>query len=91
MNITVLAALGSFTIALLTALAGFILWYASSEKKKYGLERDFNHLKNNQASIQQGIDILLRETDRRFDVLERDILEIKTELCLPHTHGKNHQ
>ena len=86
MNITVITAVGGFVLALLIALSGFIVWFANSEKRKYGLERDFNHLKRNQEQIQQGIETLLREVDRRFDSIERDILEVKAEFRVSVSH-----
>lgn len=79
---TIIAGLGLLA-TFVGSLAGFVLWFANSEKKKYGLERDFAHLKRNQESMQQGIDTILREFDKRFDVLEHQILEIKSEMRLP--------
>lgn len=79
---TIVAGLGLLA-TFATTLAGFVIWYANTEKRRYGLERDFGHLKRNQESIQQGIETLLRECDKRFDALERQIVEIKAEMRLP--------
>ncbi|BAZ66267.1 hypothetical protein ACE1AT_13935 [Pelatocladus sp. BLCC-F211] len=81
---TDLIAFGSFFIACITAIAGGIFWYANSEKKKYGLERDFGHIRRNQEQIQTSLNTILGEFDRRFDIVERDILEIKANLKIPH-------
>lgn len=78
-------AFGGLTLAIFSSIIGGIIWYANAEKKKYGLERDFNHLKRNQQQILDGLNSLVREIDRRFDSIDRDILEIKssTKLTLP--------
>lgn len=76
-------ALGSLVLATATTCIGGILWYANSEKKKYAAERDFAHIRRNQEQMQQGLNDLLREFDRRFDVIDRDVLEIKSVLKLP--------
>lgn len=78
-----LIAFGSLVLATATTVVGGVLWYANSEKKKYAAERDFAHIRRNQEQMQQGLNDLLREFDRRFDVVDRDILEIKSNLKLP--------
>lgn len=91
LNPQTLIALGAFALALLTNIFGVIVWYAvwyaNSEKKKYAAERDFNHLKNNQKGISDGIAHIADDFDKRFDELEKhlslqdyDLLEIKTYL-----------
>ena len=77
-DINTLIALSSFALALFTTATGAILWYVNSEKKRYASERDFAHLKRNQEGISEGIAHLLSEMDRRLDLIERDILEVKT-------------
>lgn len=69
-----LIALGGLTLATITTVVGAILWYANAEEKKYAAERDFAHIRRNQEQMQQGLNTLLNEFDRRFDVVERDIL-----------------
>ncbi|MBD2416093.1 hypothetical protein FACHB389_35550 [Nostoc calcicola FACHB-389] len=78
-----LIALGGLILATVTTVMGGVLWYANAEKKKYAAERDFAHIRRNQEQMQQGLNNLLHELDRRFDVVERDILEIKASLKLP--------
>lgn len=70
-------ALGGLVLASFTSAIGGLLWYANSEKKKYGLERDFNHLKNNQKQISQGITDGFDDCQERFDQLEKELTEIK--------------
>jgi len=77
-NINTLIALASFMLALFTTATGAILWYANTEKKRYAAERDFAQLKRNQESISGSIDQLLSELDRRMDIIERDLLEMKS-------------
>lgn len=59
---------------------GMIVWYANTEKKKYAAERDFNHLKNNQKDISNGIAHLAENIEHDLEVITRDILEIKIKL-----------
>ncbi|BAT53784.1 hypothetical protein NOS3756_27470 [Nostoc sp. NIES-3756] len=78
-----LIALGGLVLATLTTVLGGVVWFANSEKKRYAAERDFAHIRRNQEQMQQGLTSLFNELDRRFDTVERDILEIKTSLKLP--------
>lgn len=71
-------AISSLLIGLSTTFAAIVFWYVKAEKRKYGLERDYAHLLRNYEQIQQGLNAILRELDNRFDLTERDILEIKT-------------
>jgi len=78
-------ALGGLLLATISSVIGGVLWYANTEKKRYGLQRDFNHLLKNQEQIRDGLNIMLHEMDRRFDIIDRDIIEIKatTKLITP--------
>jgi hypothetical protein len=78
-----LIAFGGLFLAAVTAIAAGVAWYAGNEKKKYGLERDLGHIRRNQEQMQQGLNTILLEMDRRFDLNERDILEIKSVLKIP--------
>lgn len=71
-------AIGSLVLATATSLVGVALWYAKSEKRKYGLERDFAHIKGNYEQIQIALRDLLKEFDHRFNDLEKDILDVKS-------------
>ncbi|MBE9213721.1 hypothetical protein IQ247_13775 [Plectonema cf. radiosum LEGE 06105] len=79
-NIKDLIAVGSLVLTLASTLAAIAFWYANTEKRRYGLERDFSHLKRNYDQIQHSLNTILSEIDHRFDVTERDILEIKSTL-----------
>ncbi|WP_375502936.1 hypothetical protein [uncultured Nostoc sp.] len=46
-------------------------------EKALNEERDFNHLKNNQKDISNGVALGFNEMDRRFDDVDRELLEIK--------------
>ncbi|MFK0732079.1 MAG: hypothetical protein ACFKPT_13850 [Gloeotrichia echinulata GP01] len=84
LDINTFVALCSFALALFTTATGAILWYVGTEKKKFAAEREFLHLKNNQISISAGIAELFKEMDRRLDIIDRDILEIKNILSYHH-------
>lgn len=81
-NIKDLIAVGSLVMTLASTLTAIAFWYASTEKRRYGLERDFSHLKRNYDQIQQSLNTILSEIDHRFDVTEREIVEIKTTLSI---------
>lgn len=50
-------ALAGFVLGLFTSLAGALAWYATSVRKRYAAERDFQHLKRNyeQLAANQGV------------------------------------
>lgn len=68
-------------IALFLAVGGNVIWlfvtYGNSEKRKLAAERDFNHLRNNQQSISDGIVHGFDEVENKLDAIARDLLEIK--------------
>lgn len=73
-----LIALAGLVVAGLTSLVGAVFWYVNSEKRKYGLERDFAHLKRNYEQIQQNLNVIITELDHRFDAVDRSLIEIKS-------------
>lgn len=77
-----LIAFGSLLLGLSTTILGGIAWYVNSAKEKYAAQRDFAHLRRNQEQISQGITMLSDQVDSRLDVIERDILEIRTVLTI---------
>ncbi|MGB3757275.1 MAG: hypothetical protein WBA07_13025 [Rivularia sp. (in: cyanobacteria)] len=79
-NINDLIAVGSLAFTVLSGIVAGSFWYANSEKRRYGLERDFAHLRRNYEQIQQSLNLIMTEFDHRFDTAERDILEIKSGL-----------
>lgn len=79
-KIETIIAIAGFLIGLGTTLCGVLAWYAGAVKKKYAAEREFNHLRNNQQQIQNGLNDLVQEFDRRFDEADRQLIEIKAHL-----------
>ncbi|BDA68210.1 hypothetical protein CAL7716_023760 [Calothrix sp. PCC 7716] len=73
MKIDTLIAIGGLVLAFGSGFLSVLLWYANSEKQRYGFERDIGHLRRNQEQLQQGITTILAELDRRFDDIERRI------------------
>jgi hypothetical protein len=76
-NLNTLLAIAGFVLALGGNITWAIILYGNGEKKKYAAERDFTHLRNNQKQISDGIAHGFDELERRFDTLDRDLLEIK--------------
>lgn len=66
------------TIGIITFLGGSLAWYSGAIEKRYAAQRDFQHLRENQKQINQGINELLKELDRRFDEIERENMEVKS-------------
>lgn len=79
-NINDLIAIGSLAFTTVSGLIAAAFWYAKAEKRKYGLERDFAHMKRGYEQIQESLELILREMEHRFNTNERDILEIKAAL-----------
>ena len=53
-------AIAGFLLGIITAFGGWLAWYASSVKKAYAAERDFNHLKRNYEQLVQNQTEMLR-------------------------------
>ncbi|MDZ8056599.1 MAG: hypothetical protein RMX63_34850 [Aulosira sp. ZfuCHP01] len=68
-------------IALLLAIGGNVIWlfvtYGNSEKRKLSAERDFNHLRNNQQNISDGIAHGFDEIEDKLAVIDRNLIEVK--------------
>ncbi|BAY85985.1 hypothetical protein NIES267_54910 [Calothrix parasitica NIES-267] len=79
-NINNLVAIIGLIITILTALTGMIIYYVNAEKRKYGLERDFAHIKGNYEQINRNLHSILVEIDHRFDVIDRTLIEIKSKI-----------
>lgn len=82
----ILIALGTFLLSLVPYALGMVLWYAKNEQRKYASQRDFDHLRNNQKEISNGIAHLMDDMDRHFEIINRDILEIKIKLNIHDFH-----
>ncbi|MBD2438250.1 hypothetical protein [Nostoc sp. FACHB-110] len=91
------ANVASFLLASVCASSGWVVWWinkinldkhlstqqaADNAKKEYAAQRDFEHLRNNQKDISTGIALGFDEMERRFDLLDRDIIEIKAQLTI---------
>ncbi|GAX43448.1 hypothetical protein NIES4075_44610 [Tolypothrix sp. NIES-4075] len=79
-TIALWASLWAFIASLIPFALGGILWYANARTKEYAAKRDFDHLRNNQKEISNGIAHLMGEMEDYFRELNRDILEIKLKL-----------
>lgn len=77
-NINDLIAIVGLIITIITALTGLILYYVNAEKRKYGLERDFAHMKRNYEQITQNLNVIITELDHRFDAIDKTLIEIKS-------------
>jgi predicted lipoprotein len=63
----------TFALAVGGNITWALLFFANSIKRRYAAERDFNHLKNNQRQIADSIAISLKDSDERFDRIDRDL------------------
>ncbi|AFZ27436.1 hypothetical protein Cylst_5416 [Cylindrospermum stagnale PCC 7417] len=92
MNTSDRIAIGTLAFTVITQGVLVLVWYIGNEKsferKKYAAERDFNHLKNNQLQISNAINDLLQEVKSDFNILSRDILEIKITLGIDKKHSE---
>lgn len=68
-----LLALFGTVLAVFTALASAIIWYTNYEKKRYGLERDFAHIKRNYEQLNENIKLMVTELDHRFDDIDKSL------------------
>ena len=64
-------------IGVITFLGGALAWYAGAVEKRYAAQRDFQHLRRNQEQINNGINTILKDQDRRFDTIEKELSESK--------------
>lgn len=80
-----LIALSGLLLATATTVIGAVLWYANTEKRRYALERDFNHIKNNLEQISDGISHEFKDLNDRFDDVDKELLRIEAYLirCKP--------
>ncbi|MBN3882122.1 MULTISPECIES: hypothetical protein [unclassified Nostoc] len=91
------ATVASLLLALVCAVSGWVVWWfnkiqfdkeiatqkaADAATKAYAAKRDFEHLKGNQKDISTGIALGFDEMEKRFDALDRDILEIKAHIVI---------
>ena len=72
--ITLLTFLGGGIAGITGTLLGLARWYASSEKKKYAAERDFQHLKRAQEQLSEGLKLISEEVE----ILNKAVLRLET-------------
>jgi hypothetical protein len=77
MNIQNFITLAAFILALGGNITWLIVTYGNSEKRKLAAERDFNHLRNNQQNISDGIAHGFDDIESKLNTISRDLLEIK--------------
>lgn len=68
----------ALTLGIISTLSGFFLYYSGSVRKRYAAERDFEHLKRNQESIQQ----MLTMMDDSIGDLRTEIIRLTSRLDL---------
>lgn len=90
MDIQTTLAVAGFFLAIGSNLIWLLVTYANGEKKKYAAERDFNHIKNNQLQISEGIGILTKDLDNRLDDIDKTLIEIKSYIVIS-TNSTNRQ
>lgn len=78
MDINDLIAVGGLVLTLITVGGSIIFSIVNAEKRKYGLERDFAHLKRNYEQNTQNLSLIISELDRRFDAVDKTLIEIKS-------------
>lgn len=84
--------LGMFVLALIGTFSGWVAWWINNfnlnkqiatqkavtiATKAVNEERDFVHLRNNQKDISNGVALGFNEMDRRFDSVDKELLEQK--------------
>lgn len=67
----------SLVVGLVTSIGGGVAWWRAVVRKQYAAERDFGHLKRNYQQLAQGVDLLYKEGDKRFDRLDLEMVELK--------------
>ncbi|MBD2435819.1 hypothetical protein [Nostoc sp. FACHB-110] len=97
------ANVASFILGSVCAASGWVVWWvnqiqtdkqnstqkaAEAAKKEYAAQRDFEHLKNNQLQISAAIATGFDEIEDRFNILHREMTEIKAYFIRSHTTDK---
>lgn len=97
------ANVASFILGSVCAASGWIVWWvnklqsdkqtsaqkaAEAATKEYAAKRDFEHLKNNQLQISEAITNGFDEIEDRFNILHREMTEIKAYFIRSHANEK---
>jgi hypothetical protein len=81
----------SFILAFGCSVSGWFVWWinkidhdkqaaAQNAKKDYAQQRDFEHLRNNQKQIGDGLAHGFKDMEERFDIVDRELLRIEAYL-----------
>lgn len=69
-------------LSLFTGVGGAIAWFQAKTRKEYAAERDFNHLKNNQAQLALNVEQLWRLMDTAFREQEQRLSDGHDQILL---------
>lgn len=77
----------SLIMGLLSFSGGVIFWFSGQIKRRYGLERDFNHLKRNYEALTGNVATLDKMLDERLDRFELMLVKIESLLAASRLRG----
>jgi hypothetical protein len=77
LNLQTSVAIAAFLLALGGNLTWLVVTYGNAEKRKLIAERDFNHLRNNQQNISDGISDGFDDIEAKLAVIDRNLIEVK--------------
>ena len=99
------ATVASLLLALVCAVSGWVVWWweklktdnkssneraADAAKKEYAAQRDFEHLKNNQKQISDGIAHGFEDMEDMLRIQSRELGEIKAYLIRTRITDRDH-
>ncbi|MEL6260459.1 MAG: hypothetical protein AAFR12_05270 [Cyanobacteria bacterium J06626_6] len=65
-------------MGLLSFVGGLAAWYKAEVKRRYGAERDANHLKTAYEALAANVAHLDKMLDQRLDAVQREHMELKS-------------
>ena len=72
----------SLIIGIVTFCSGLFSFYGGAIKKRYGAERDFQHLKNDYRALAQNVALLSDMLDGQIDSMQLKLLELRARVDL---------
>lgn len=69
-------------VSLATGIAGGMAWHSSRVRVQYANERELAHLRRVYEQLSSDVDLLWKQTDQRFDNLDRALDRIETQITL---------
>ncbi|MEL6605361.1 MAG: hypothetical protein AAFP20_19280 [Cyanobacteria bacterium J06614_10] len=69
-------------MGLLSFIGGVAAWYKAEVRRRYGAERDTNHLKTAYEGLATNVGHLDQMLDQRLDAIQREHMELKSLLQL---------